>query len=161
MPEKTLIQTHGAFWLSRTDEEIPWEKIAGYHCHSGWFWDSVEIQTRGQRANTMTCLPKDKGVRIKGILERMKEQAGRHSTAKPRPSRLNRKRKRALRESPQAASKSNDRSTHRTYNTNKTTTTRPESQNPGRGYLADCVADFLFWFFQRDSVIVAGPRELC
>ena len=60
-------------WLSRTDEEIPWEKIAGYHYHSGWFWDSVEIQTRGQKANQMGGLPKDQGQRIKEILERMKE----------------------------------------------------------------------------------------
>jgi hypothetical protein len=72
-PEKILIQTYGFFWLSRTDEEIPWEKIAGYHYHSGWFWDHVEIQTRGQKANEMTCLPKQHGARIKEILERMKE----------------------------------------------------------------------------------------
>ena len=72
-PEKILIQTYGFFWLSRTDEEIPWEKIAGYHYHSGWFWDSVEIQTRGQKANQMSCLPKSEGVKIKQILERMKE----------------------------------------------------------------------------------------
>ena len=72
-PEKILIQTHGLFWLSRTDEEIPWEKIAGYHYHSGWFWDSVEIQTRGQKANQMTCLRKAEGARIKEMLERMKE----------------------------------------------------------------------------------------
>jgi hypothetical protein len=72
-PEKILIQTYGFFWLSRTDEEIPWEKIAGYHYHSGWFWDSVEIQTRGQKANQMTCLPKSQGLRIKKVLEQMKE----------------------------------------------------------------------------------------
>lgn len=72
-PEKILIQTHGFFWLSRTDEEIPWEKIAGYHYHSGWFWDSVEIQTRGQKANEMGCLPKQQGMKIKELLERMKE----------------------------------------------------------------------------------------
>lgn len=71
--EKILIQTHGVLWLSRTDEEIPWEKIAGYHYHSGWFWDSVEIQTRGQKANQMGGLPKDQGNKIKEILERMKE----------------------------------------------------------------------------------------
>lgn len=72
-PEKILIQTYGFLWLSRTDEEIPWEKIAGYHYHSGWFWDSVEIQTRGQKANQMTCLPKHQGAKIKEILESMKE----------------------------------------------------------------------------------------
>lgn len=71
--EKILIQSWGYFRLSRTDEEIPWEKIAGYHYHAGLFWDSVEIQTRGQKANQMTCLPKPAGLRIKSILEQMKE----------------------------------------------------------------------------------------
>ena len=71
--EKIVIQTWGFFWLSRTDEDIPWEKIAGYHYHSGLFWDSVEIQTRGQKANSIGCLPKSSGVKVKEILERMKE----------------------------------------------------------------------------------------
>jgi len=71
--EKILITTWGVFWLSRTDEEIPWEKIAGYHYRSGLFWDSVEIQTRGQKANTMGCLRKADGKRVKEILEQMKE----------------------------------------------------------------------------------------
>lgn len=71
--EKIVIQTWGFFWLSRTDEDIPWEKIAGYHYHSGLFWDSVEIQTRGQKANTIGCLPKSGGLKVKEILERMKE----------------------------------------------------------------------------------------
>lgn len=71
--EKIVIQSWGYFWLSRTDEEIPWEKIAGYHYHSGFFWDSVEIQTRGQRANSIGCLPKSGGAKVKAILERMKE----------------------------------------------------------------------------------------
>lgn len=71
--EKIVIQTWGFFWLSQTDEDIPWEKIAGYHYHSGLFWDSVEIQTRGQKSNSMSCLPKESGKRIKEILERMKE----------------------------------------------------------------------------------------
>lgn len=71
--EKIVIQTWGLFWLSRTDEDIPWEKIAGYHYHAGLFWDSVEIQTRGQKSNSIGCLPKDGGRKVKEILERMKE----------------------------------------------------------------------------------------
>ena len=71
--EKIVIKSWGFFWLSHTDEDIPWEKIAGYHYHSGWFWDGIEIQTRGQKANTIRCLPKTSGQRIKGILEQMKE----------------------------------------------------------------------------------------
>lgn len=72
-PEKIVIKTWGLFWLSHTDEDIPWEKIAGYHYRSGWFWDGIEIQTRGQKANSIGCLPKSSGRRIKEILEQMKE----------------------------------------------------------------------------------------
>ena len=72
-PQKVIIQTWGFLGLSRTDEDIPWEKIAGFHYHSGWFWDSVEIQTRGQKANSIGCLPKAQGMRVKEILEKMKE----------------------------------------------------------------------------------------
>lgn len=71
--EKIVIQTWGFFWLSHTDEDIPWEKIAGYHYHAGLFWDSVEIQTRGQKANHIAWLSKSSGIKIKEILERMKE----------------------------------------------------------------------------------------
>jgi len=71
--EKILIKTWGFFWLSHTDEDIPWEKIAGFHYHSGWFWDQIEIQTRGQKANSIGGLPKESGLKIKEILERMKE----------------------------------------------------------------------------------------
>jgi hypothetical protein len=49
------------------------EKIAGYHYHSGWFWDGIEIQTRGQKSNSIGCLPKPSGRRIKETLEQMKE----------------------------------------------------------------------------------------
>ncbi len=71
--DKIVIKSWGFFWLSHTDEEIPWEKIAGYHYHSGWFWDGIEIQTRGQKANTVQGLPKGSAQRIKVILEQMKE----------------------------------------------------------------------------------------
>ena len=73
LPEKITIKTWGIFRLSHTNEEIPWEKIAGYHYHSGWFWDSIEIQTRGQKANSIQGVPKPSGERIRVILEQMKE----------------------------------------------------------------------------------------
>ena len=72
-PAKIAIQTWGLFGFSRTDEDIPWEKVAGFHYHAGWFWDAVEIQTRGQRANWIGCLRKTDGQRIKALLEGMKE----------------------------------------------------------------------------------------
>ena len=72
-PEKIVIRTWGLFWLSHTDEDIPWGKIAGYHYHSGWFWDRVEIQTRGQKSNQMAGIPKPEGERIRDLLEKMKQ----------------------------------------------------------------------------------------
>lgn len=71
--EKIVIRTWGLLWLSHTDDDIPWEKIAGYHYHSGWFWDGLEIQTRGQKSNVIRGLPKACGQRIKEILDQMKE----------------------------------------------------------------------------------------
>ncbi|MCB1062933.1 MAG: zinc ribbon domain-containing protein [Verrucomicrobiae bacterium] len=71
--EKIVIRTYGFFWLSHTDDDIPWEKIAGYHYRSGFFWDAIEIQTRGQKANSIGCLSKSVGRKIKTTLERMKE----------------------------------------------------------------------------------------
>lgn len=71
--EKILITTWGYFKLSRIDEEIPWQKVAGHHYHSGLFWDSIEIQTRGQKAVSITCLPKAGARHVKEVLERMKE----------------------------------------------------------------------------------------
>jgi len=71
-PSKIAITTYGYFYLTTTVEEIPWEKIAGYHFHSGLFWDSVIIQTRGQSANIMRCLKRVDSRKIKEILEKMK-----------------------------------------------------------------------------------------
>ena len=71
--EKIVIKTWGLLWLSHTDEDIPWEKIAGYHYQSGWFWDGIEIQTRGQKANNIGGLSKSHGQTIKKILEQMRE----------------------------------------------------------------------------------------
>ena len=72
-PEKIVIRTWGVFKMSHTDEDIPWGKIAGYHYHSGWFWDRVEIMTRGQESNSMGGIPKSAGGRVRELLERMKE----------------------------------------------------------------------------------------
>lgn len=71
--EKIVIKTWGVFWLSHMDEDIPWEKVAGYNYQAGWFWDSIEIQTRGQSANSISGLTKSDGRRIKESLEQMKE----------------------------------------------------------------------------------------
>ena len=72
LPDKVVISTWGRFWLSRKDEQIPWEKVAGYELRAGLLWDKLEIETRGQSSNTITCLRKSQSRRIKAILDLMR-----------------------------------------------------------------------------------------
>jgi ribosomal protein L40E len=68
-PEKIVISTPGPFNLSRKEEEIPWNKIAGFDYRSGLFWDQVTIETRGQSSNRMPCLAKEDAQRIRHVLQ--------------------------------------------------------------------------------------------
>ena len=61
---KITITTYGYFYLTTFIEEIPWEKIAGYHFQSGIFWDAVVIETKGQTSNVMKCLEKSDSHKI-------------------------------------------------------------------------------------------------
>lgn len=67
--EKILILTPGIFNLSRQEEEIPWQKVAGFDYRSGIIWDQVKIETRGQSSSTMPCLSKADGSRIREVLQ--------------------------------------------------------------------------------------------
>lgn len=69
--EKILIRTPGIFNLSQREEEIPWRKVAGFDYHSGIFWDSVTIETRGQSSSTVPCLSKSDGERIRRVLRQL------------------------------------------------------------------------------------------
>lgn len=71
-PKMVVIETYGAFWLSRHDEEIPWENIAGYDFQRGIFWDSLVIETRGQTTNEITCLKKSQSKKIRRVFELMR-----------------------------------------------------------------------------------------
>ena len=53
------------------EEEIPWAKVAGFDYHSGIFWDSVRIETRGQSSSTVPCLGKSDGQRIRRLLQEL------------------------------------------------------------------------------------------
>jgi ribosomal protein L40E len=68
-PEKIVIRTPGPFHLSQKEEEIPWNKVAGFDYRSGIFWDQVTIETRGQSSSKMTCLEKSDGRRIRQVLQ--------------------------------------------------------------------------------------------
>lgn len=69
--EKIVISTPGPFNLSRKEEEIPWNKVAGFDYRSGILWDQVTIETRGQSSSRMTCLAKADGQRIRQVLQEL------------------------------------------------------------------------------------------
>ena len=67
--EKILVRTPGLFDLTQKEQEIPWAKVAGFDYHSGLFWDSVRIETRGQSSAAVGCLAKEDGERIRELLQ--------------------------------------------------------------------------------------------
>ncbi len=69
--EKIIISTPGFFALSTYHEEIPWHKVAGFDYRSGIFWDQATIQTRGQTSASIGCLNKNKGERIRKLLQNL------------------------------------------------------------------------------------------
>ncbi len=67
--EKILITSYAFFGLTSHDEEIPWEKVAGFTHRSGLIWDYVSIETRGQSAAVISCLDKKNAARIRNVLQ--------------------------------------------------------------------------------------------
>lgn len=67
--EKLVIRTPGPFNLTRQEEEIPWNKIAGFDYRSGLLWDQITIETRGQSASKVPCLAKSDGERLRQVLQ--------------------------------------------------------------------------------------------
>ena len=67
--DKLIISSYGFFGLTSHDEEIPWEKVAGFTHRSGLFWDYVSIETRGQSAAVINCLKKDDAQKIRNVLQ--------------------------------------------------------------------------------------------
>lgn len=67
--DKLIITTYGFLGLTSHDEEIPWEKVAGFSHLSGIFWDHIAIETRGQSAATISCLNKEDANRIRNVLQ--------------------------------------------------------------------------------------------
>lgn len=67
--DKLAITTFALFGLTSHSEEMPWEKVAGFSHHSGLFWDSIAIETRGQTAARIGCLRKRDARRIKQVLQ--------------------------------------------------------------------------------------------
>ena len=71
--EKILIRTYGFMALTKHEEEIPWEKVAGFNYKAGVIWDAVWIQTRGQSSSSITALSKSDSKRIKTLLQKFEK----------------------------------------------------------------------------------------
>lgn len=71
--DKITVVTPGLFNLTSHVEEIPWAKIAGFDYRSGFFWDLVRIETRGQTSTGIGCLNKEDGHRIREILQSLEK----------------------------------------------------------------------------------------
>jgi len=71
--EKVVVSTPGLFRLWVNESEVPWNKVAGFDYRSGIFWDSVQIETRGQQPTTIRCLAKEDGERFRDILRSLEE----------------------------------------------------------------------------------------
>ena len=70
---KIIVSTPGFLGLTRNDEEIPWEKVAGFQHKDGIFWDAIWIETRGQTAASIWGLEKEDALRIKGLLQNLEK----------------------------------------------------------------------------------------
>lgn len=66
--EKILITSYSLFGLVENNEEIPWEKVAGFFHRSGLIWDSIKIETRGQTSAVIGCLSKRNARKLKFFL---------------------------------------------------------------------------------------------
>lgn len=71
--EKLVVSTPGFFRLWVNENEVPWNKVAGFDYRSGIFWDAVEIETRGQNPTKIRCLSKQDGERLRDILRSLEE----------------------------------------------------------------------------------------
>ena len=71
--DKIIVSTPGFFGLTRNDEQILWEKVAGFQHKDGIIWDTIWIETRGQTAASIWGLKKEDAVRIKTLLQKLEQ----------------------------------------------------------------------------------------
>ncbi len=71
--EKIIISTPGFLGLTQSNEEILWEKIAGFQHKDGIVWDTIWIETRGQSSARISGLLKADASKIKGILQKLEK----------------------------------------------------------------------------------------
>ncbi len=71
--EKIEITSYSLFGFVSRNEEIPWEKVAGFSHKSGLVWDHIYIETRGQTAGLIKCLSKTNANKIKQLLQKLEK----------------------------------------------------------------------------------------
>lgn len=70
-PEKLIVTHYRMFGLVSHNEEIPWNKVAGFAHRSGLIWDAISIETRGQSGTVIAPLPKPEALALKAVLQRL------------------------------------------------------------------------------------------
>ncbi|QIZ76105.1 PH domain-containing protein [Ferrimonas lipolytica] len=68
-PEKLIIRSYGLLGFTSNDEEILWEKVAGFSHRRGLLWDTISIETRGQTPASIGCLDKPDAERVRQVLQ--------------------------------------------------------------------------------------------
>jgi RNA polymerase subunit RPABC4/transcription elongation factor Spt4 len=69
--EKITITSYSLFGFISKDEEIPWQKVAGFSHKSGLIWDTIFIETRGQTGGVIKPLSKENSRKIRSILQKL------------------------------------------------------------------------------------------
>lgn len=72
-PEKLVVRTYGFLALSSNDEEILWEKVAGFAHRKGIIWDTISIETRGQTPALITGVSKTDSDRVRQVLQELEK----------------------------------------------------------------------------------------
>lgn len=67
--DNLILRSPGVLRLWANEDEIPWNKVAGFNYRDGIFWDTLTVETRGQKASTIIGLSKNDGRRIRNILQ--------------------------------------------------------------------------------------------
>lgn len=70
-PDKLVVTHYRLFGLVSSDEEIPWNKVAGFKHRSGIIWDAIAIETRGQSGAWIAPLNKQDASALKAMLQRL------------------------------------------------------------------------------------------
>ena len=63
------MRTYGFLALSSNDEEILWEKVAGFAHRNGIIWGTISIETRGQTPALITGLRKADSEKVRQVLQ--------------------------------------------------------------------------------------------